>query len=58
MIVLDLFVDVPFSTSYHNSLYFPLIVNCDGSYNSRLFDNSDHLYDFDNVIYNYLSNID
>ena len=46
MIVSDLAVDVPFSTSDHNSLYFTLIVRCDGSDNSRLFDKSDYLYDF------------
>ena len=62
MIVSDLAVDVPFSTSDHNSLYFTLILSCDGSDNSRLFDKSDYLYDFDNADYisigNYLSNID
>ena len=62
MIVSDLAVDVPFSTSDHNSLYFMLIVSCDGSDNSRLFDKSDYLYDYDNADYisigNYLSNID
>ena len=65
MIVSDLAFDVPFSTSDHNSLYFTLIVSCDGSDNSdnsRLFDKSDYLYDFDNTDYisigNYLSNID
>ena len=62
MIVSDLAVDVPFSTSDHMSLYFTLIVSCDVSDNSRLFDKSDYLYDFDNTDYisvgNYLSNID
>ena len=58
MIVSDIAVDVPFSTSDYNSLYFTLIVSCDGSDNSR----SDYLYEFGNAEYisirNYLSNID
>ena len=48
--------------SDHKSLYFTLVINCDGSDHSRLFDKSYYLHDFDNadyiVIGNYLSSID
>ena len=41
LIVSDITVHLPFSASDHNSLYFILIVNFDGSDNSRLFDMSE-----------------